>query len=63
MNIMISAVGMGNGFSAAGDSGEWFLFVAVFSGLGLLLLSVAECILRGCESRRQSAVRYIRIRR
>lgn len=63
MNIMISAVGMGNGFAVTGDSGKWFLFVAAFSGLGLLLLSIAGCILRGCESRRQSVVRYTQIRR
>ncbi|HAZ08143.1 MAG TPA: hypothetical protein DCZ01_06405 [Elusimicrobia bacterium] len=63
MNIMISAVGMGNGFAVAGDSGEWFLFMVAFSGLGLLLLSIAGCMLRGCESRQQSAVRYTRIRR
>ena len=62
MNIMISTVGMGNGFSVAGDSGEWFLFVAAFSGLGLLLLNIAGCILRGCESRQRSAVRYTQIR-
>ena len=62
MNIMITAVGVGNGFAASGGSSDGFLFVAVFSGLGLLLLSVAGCILRGCESHQASAVRYTEIR-
>ena len=63
MNIMITAVGIGNGFSTAGGSGDGFLFVAVFSGLGLVLLSVAGCILRGCEDRSAQVVRYTETRR
>lgn len=62
MNIMISAVGMGNGFAVTGGSGDGFLFVAVFSGLGLVLLTIAGCILRGCESRHSNLVRYTEIR-
>jgi len=62
MNIMITAVGMGNGFAVSGGSGDGFLFVAIFSGLGLVLLSVAACILRGCESRSSNLVRYTEIR-
>lgn len=62
MNIMITAVGVGNGFSGAGGSGDGFLFVVIFSGLGLVLLSVAGCILRGCEARSTQVVRYTEIR-
>lgn len=62
MNIMISAVGTGNGFAMTGGSGDGFLFVVVFSGLGLVLLAVAGCILRGCEAGSAHLVRYTEIR-
>lgn len=59
---MISAAGMGNGFAVTGGSADGFLFVAVFSGLGLVLLTVAGCVLRGCESRHEALVRYTEVR-
>jgi len=62
MNIMITAMGMGHGFASPGGSEEGAVFVVLFSALGLLLLTVAGCILRGCESRHEHLVRYTEIR-
>ena len=61
MNIMISSIGLGPALTSSGGTADGALFVVVFSALGFLLLSVAGCILRGCESRNQS-VRYTQIR-
>ena len=62
MNIMIATMEMGNGFAAPGGSDGGVVFVALFSVLGLALLSIAACILRGCESPSGSLVRYTEIR-
>lgn len=62
MNIMIAATGVGSTFASTGGSSDGALFVVLFSGLGLLLLAAAGCILRGCESRHGHLVRYTEIR-
>jgi len=63
MNIMIAASGLGPSFASSSVNVDGALFVVVFSGLGILLLTIAGCLLRGCETRRVSLSRYIGVHR
>lgn len=57
MNIMIAAVNVDPGFAALRGTGGGAAFVTTFAAIGLLLLAVAACVLRGCREQ-PHAVRY-----
>lgn len=46
MNIMIAAVGIDSGYAAAGGTAEGAAFIAVFAGVGLVLLLAGNRLLK-----------------